>query len=61
MTVRISDSCTACGACLITCPEAALRPAPGRPRVLDDRCTDCLACVEICPRDCIEVVPVSVA
>jgi Pyruvate/2-oxoacid:ferredoxin oxidoreductase delta subunit len=46
--------CTACGACLVTCPPQALVPAPGRPDVVDGRCTGCLACVEVCPRDAIE-------
>ena len=56
MTVRVTTACTACGLCLVTCPEGALRPAPGRPVVLDRRCTACLACVEVCPRDAISVV-----
>ena len=51
----ISAECTACGACLLTCPEHALRPAPGRPLVLADVCTGCGECVEICPRDAITV------
>ena len=53
MTVLVDDRCTACGLCLITCPEQALLPAPLRPVVVDDRCTDCLACIEVCPRDAI--------
>jgi Pyruvate/2-oxoacid:ferredoxin oxidoreductase delta subunit len=48
--------CTACGLCLVTCPEAALLPAPGRPVVVDARCTSCLACVEVCPRDALAEV-----
>ena len=48
-TVRITDACTACGACLATCPERALRRAPKRPLVVDDACTACWECVEICP------------
>ncbi|UZJ25759.1 4Fe-4S binding protein [Rhodococcus antarcticus] len=51
----VSDECTACGACLLTCPEHALRPAPGRPLVLADACTGCGECVEICPRDALTV------
>ena len=49
----ISSTCTACGACLRTCPEHALRPAPQRPAVTAVRCTSCGECVEICPTDAI--------
>jgi ferredoxin len=52
-TIEITSRCTACGACLATCPEHALRPAPQRPVVLPNRCTGCGECVEICPRDAI--------
>jgi ferredoxin len=55
-TVAIAATCTACGMCLATCPEHALRAAPGRPLVIDDRCTVCLACIEICPVDAIREV-----
>jgi len=48
-TVRVTESCTACGACLATCPEGALRRAPKRPSVVDTACTACWACIEICP------------
>lgn len=51
--LTISTSCTACGACLLTCPEHALRPAPGRPVVVAPRCTSCGECVEVCPVDAI--------
>ena len=54
-----TDACKGCGACLATCPERALRPAPGgwllrgeAPLVtLADRCTGCGECMEICPAD----------
>jgi Pyruvate/2-oxoacid:ferredoxin oxidoreductase delta subunit len=52
-TVTIDAGCTACGLCIITCPERALLRAPMRPAVVDDRCTGCLACIEVCPRDAI--------
>ena len=58
MSVRyeLSDDCTACGACLLTCPVHAL--VPGVPlRVRADRCTDCGECVEVCPADALVRVP----
>ncbi|MGH4009432.1 MAG: cobalamin biosynthesis protein [Pseudonocardiaceae bacterium] len=51
--LSISSACTACGACLRTCPEHALRPAPLRPVLVATRCTSCGECVEICPTDAI--------
>jgi Pyruvate/2-oxoacid:ferredoxin oxidoreductase delta subunit len=56
LTVSIDDRCTACGVCVVTCPEHALLPAPRRPWVVDVRCTGCLACIEVCPRDAIREV-----
>lgn len=55
IALAISTACTACGACLLTCPEHALRPAPGRPEVVIERCTSCGECVEICPADAISL------
>jgi Pyruvate/2-oxoacid:ferredoxin oxidoreductase delta subunit len=55
-TIIVTDACTACGACLATCPERALVPAPGRPDVVAARCTGCLACLEVCPRDAIDAI-----
>ena len=50
-------ACQGCGACLLTCPEHAIRPGIAGPlAVLDGLCTDCGECVEICPADAIEVV-----
>jgi Pyruvate/2-oxoacid:ferredoxin oxidoreductase delta subunit len=54
-TVSVNDTCTACGACLVTCPERALLAAPRKPATIDSRCTGCLACIEICPRDALTV------
>jgi Fe-S-cluster-containing hydrogenase component 2 len=42
-------ACQGCGACLLTCPEHAIRPTGGTLHVLASRCTGCLECVEICP------------
>jgi ferredoxin len=57
MTVVIAPTCTACGACLATCPTQALRVAPGRPAVVDARCIDCWHCLEVCPVDAIVPQP----
>ena len=47
--IAIDERCTACGVCLVTCPEHALEAAPKRPEVLTEQCTGCLECVEVCP------------
>jgi len=46
-------ACQGCGACLLTCPEHAIRPDGGTLRVLASRCTGCGECVEVCPVDAI--------
>jgi Pyruvate/2-oxoacid:ferredoxin oxidoreductase delta subunit len=56
LIVAVGQHCTACGACVVTCPERALRPAPRRPAVIAERCTGCLACLEVCPADAIDIV-----
>lgn len=53
-------ACQGCGACLLTCPEHAIRPAPppsDRGLHVVAACTGCGECVEICPVDAIELVP----
>lgn len=55
MTLTIAPTCTACGLCLPTCPEHALKRAPKRPHVVQAKCTACMACVEVCPVDAIKV------
>jgi ferredoxin len=49
----VIDACQGCGACILTCPERALRPAPGNPALILSRCTACGECIEICPVDAI--------
>ena len=60
-----TDACVGCGACLRTCPERALRPAPpGGPSplaTLVDRCSGCGECAEICPVDAFVEVPEGMA
>ncbi|NUP46201.1 MAG: 4Fe-4S binding protein [Catenulispora sp.] len=49
-------ACQGCGACLLTCPEHAIRPDGGSLLVLADRCTGCGECAEVCPVDAIDLV-----
>ena len=58
----VTNACAGCGACIKTCPEKAIRPAPrgdGSPLiVLADRCSGCAECAEVCPVSaCVEVAP----
>lgn len=55
LTYTVTAACVGCGACLLTCPERAIRPAGGRLVVLE-ACTGCGECAEVCPVDaCLEV------
>ena len=56
MTYLVLDTCTACGACLLTCPEHALVPTVPL-TVRADRCTRCGECVEVCPADALVELP----
>lgn len=56
-TMHIDPSCTACGLCVITCPESALLPSPKRPEFIASRCNACQACLEVCPRDALTLGP----
>lgn len=49
-------ACQGCGACLLTCPEHAIRPRAGGLFVVAQQCSGCGECVEVCPVDVIELV-----
>jgi len=58
VNLMVTMECRGCGACLLTCPEHAIRPGDrGALVVLAGLCTGCGECVEICPADAIEVMP----
>ena len=57
----VTDACAGCGACIKTCPEKAIQPAPkghfSPLVVLEDRCTACAECAEVCPVSaCVEIL-----
>ena len=52
VSYAFTDACTACGACLLTCPEHAIVAALPL-QVREDRCTGCGECVEVCPADAV--------
>lgn len=47
MAFKITDECLACGTCLDTCPNEAIKE--GDIYVITDSCVECGACVEACP------------
>lgn len=53
----VLPDCTACGACLLTCPERCIRVAdrrhPAPLVVLESSCTGCGECAEVCPAEAI--------
>lgn len=58
--IAVVGACQGCGACLLTCPEHAIRPvwqAAGAARLMvrEDLCTGCGECIEVCPVDAIEL------
>ena len=55
MAVTIDEEkCTACGACIDTCPVAALK-LDGKAKVDPDTCIDCGTCVDECPVEAISL------
>jgi ferredoxin len=61
MTLKITDECTMCDACVEECPNDAIsQPDEDEIYVIDsDKCTECVGffeeeqCVDVCPADCI--------
>jgi NAD-dependent dihydropyrimidine dehydrogenase PreA subunit len=52
----VTADCRGCGACLLTCPEHAIRPHGEPLAVLGELCAECGECVEVCPADAIEMM-----
>lgn len=56
LIAHVTSRCAGCGACLLTCPERAIRPHGAPLDVLADRCTGCGECAEVCPVDAIDLI-----
>ncbi len=46
--MKITEECIACGACVDTCPVAAIVEDADKYKITED-CTECGACVDSCP------------
>ena len=49
MAYVISDSCVACGACVVGCPVEAIYEGEGKYEINPGICVSCGACAEVCP------------
>lgn len=50
------EECTACEACIESCPVEAISMVDDAAFVNANECTGCEACVSECPVECIEMV-----
>lgn len=59
MSLKITDDCTSCDACVSTCPNTAISAGDVVYVIDADRCTECVGaedspqCQLVCPADCI--------
>jgi ferredoxin len=65
MSVKISEECVTCGACLWECPNGAIIAGDPRPHVEAELCTECFGmfgegqCIVVCPVQAFLVNPES--
>ncbi len=59
MSLKISEECIACDACLEECPNGAIEPGDPIYEINSDLCTECIEydgepqCIPVCPVDAI--------
>jgi ferredoxin len=61
MSLKITDDCTSCDACVAECPNQAISPGDVIYVIDADRCSECVGaedtpqCQLVCPADCIVI------
>ncbi len=45
----IDDSCLRCNACVVVCPEEAIKEGDPKYEIIVDKCTSCGKCEPVCP------------
>lgn len=51
-----SALCTNCGICVECCPESAISPHVGSPKISEvEKCTYCGTCEDTCPQGAVEL------
>jgi ferredoxin len=59
MSLKITDDCTSCDACVSACPNNAISAGDVIYQIDPDRCSECVGaedspqCQMVCPADCI--------
>lgn len=59
MSLKITEDCTSCDACVPVCPNNAISAGDVIYEIDHDRCTECVGaddspqCQTVCPADCI--------
>ena len=49
------ETCTACEACVESCPSEAIAMAADKAAIEADKCVDCGVCVDECPVEAISM------
>jgi len=55
-SLHIEDYCEGCGACVVKCPQKALKLEDGQARVDKEKCVLCGYCGAVCPHFAIKIV-----
>ncbi|MDG6996162.1 MAG: 4Fe-4S binding protein, partial [Nitrososphaerota archaeon] len=53
----VSDACTLCNACAISCPHSSIRLTSGKIQFDSSTCTGCGNCASVCPEHAVSLKP----